>query len=109
MLTIVSSAKIGTVFLQTMISPGLGIERWKKIREVNGRCDEGAWVMEIDATKKARIAALSEEMDRIHFVNSLYWERGDEVTAEARAEYQRRQERLEAIRKELDQLRSTLR
>jgi hypothetical protein len=104
MLTIVSSAKIGTVFLQTMISPGLGIERWKKIREVNGRCDEGAWVMEIDATKKARIAALSEEMDRIHFVNSLYWQRGEAVTSEERAEHQRRRDRLEQVRAELAQL-----
>ena len=65
----------------------------------------GAWVMEIDA-KKARIAALNEEMDGIHFVNSLYWQRGKAVTSEARAEYQRRQDRLEEIRAELAQLRS---
>ena len=66
----------------------------------------GAWVMEIDAKKKARIAALNEEMDGIHFVNSLYWQRGKAVTSEARAEYQGRQDRLEEIRAELAQLRS---
>jgi hypothetical protein len=27
-----------------------------------------------DSAKEARIAALNEEMDGIHFVNSLYWE-----------------------------------
>ena len=60
--------------------------------------------MEIDATKKARIAALSEEMDRIHFVNSLYWQRGEAVTSEERAEHQRRRDRLEQVRAELAQL-----
>jgi RPA family protein len=63
-----------------------------------------AWVMEIDAKKKARIAALSEEMERIHFVNSLYWQRGEAVTSEARAEYQRRLDRLQEIRAELAQV-----
>jgi hypothetical protein len=63
--------------------------------------------MEIDAKKKARIAALNEEMDGIHFVNSLYWQRGEAVTSRARAEYQRRLDRLEEIRAELAQLRST--
>jgi chromosome segregation ATPase len=51
--------------------------------------------MEIDAKKKARIAALSEEIHGIHFVNSLYW-----------SEYQRRQDRLDEIRRELAQLQS---
>jgi hypothetical protein len=60
-----------------------------------------------DAEKKARIAALSEEMDGIHFVNSLYWQRGEAVTSQARANYQRRLDRLEEIRAELAQLRST--
>jgi hypothetical protein len=63
--------------------------------------------MEPDEKKATRIAALNEEMDGIHFVNSLYWERGEAVTSEARAEYQRRQDRLEEIRVELAQLRST--
>jgi hypothetical protein len=62
--------------------------------------------MEIDTQKKARIAALSGEMDGIHFVNSLYWRRGEAVTSEERAEHQRRRDRLEEIRKELAQLRS---
>jgi hypothetical protein len=69
----------------------------------------GAWVMEIDAKKKARIAALSEEMDGMHFVNSLYWQRGEAVTSEERAEYQRRLDRLDEIRREIAQLRSAWR
>jgi len=60
--------------------------------------------MEPDTQKKARIASLQEEMDGIHFVNSLY-RKGKAVTSEARAEYQRRLDRLEEIRRELAQLR----
>lgn len=63
--------------------------------------------MEIDAKKKARIAALNEEMDGIHFLNSLYWRRGESQTTTERAEYRRRLDRLEEIRKEVAQLRST--
>jgi hypothetical protein len=61
--------------------------------------------MEIDAKKKARIATLNEEVDGIHFVNSLYWQRGKAATAEEKAEHQRRQDRLEEIRAELARLR----
>jgi hypothetical protein len=60
--------------------------------------------MEIDAKKKARVAALNEEMDGIHFVNNLYWQLGKGVTSKERAEHQRRQDRLEEIRAELAQL-----
>jgi hypothetical protein len=62
--------------------------------------------MEADSnsTKKARVAALTEELDAIHFANSRYWKRGRAVTGEERAEYQRRQDRLEEIRRELDDL-----
>jgi hypothetical protein len=67
----------------------------------------GAWLMEIDAQKKARIAALNEEMDGIYFLNSLYWRRGESQTTPERAEYRRRLDRLEEIRKELARLRST--
>jgi hypothetical protein len=55
---------------------------------------------------KTKIAVLNEEMDGIHFVNSLYWGRGEAVSTEARAEYRRRQDRLDAIRTELAQLQS---
>ena len=57
-----------------------------------------------DSTKQARIAALTEEMDAIHFANYRYWEQGGAVTREQRAEHQRRQDRMEEIRKELAQL-----
>jgi hypothetical protein len=60
--------------------------------------------MEIDAKKKARIAALKEEMDGIHFLNSAYWRAGKASTSEEKAEYQRRLDRLEEIRVELDLL-----
>ncbi len=62
--------------------------------------------MEIDA-KKARIAALTEEMDAIHSANSAYWQRGEAVTSGERAEHQRRQDRLQEIRVALARLRST--
>jgi hypothetical protein len=52
-----------------------------------------------------KMAALSVEMDAIHFANSLYWKQGHSQTVAARAEYQRRQDRLEEIRTELAQLR----
>jgi hypothetical protein len=55
---------------------------------------------------KTKIAVLNEEMDGIHFVNSLYWGRGEAVSTEARAEYRRRQDRLDAIRTELARLQS---
>jgi hypothetical protein len=53
-----------------------------------------------------KIAALTSEMDAIHSANALYWGRREEVTLEARAEYQRRKDRLEQIRSEIAQLRS---
>jgi hypothetical protein len=49
---------------------------------------------------------LEKEMDGIHFVNTLYWGRGESAPSKARAEYQRRLDRLEAIRTELAQLRT---
>ena len=60
--------------------------------------------MEPDADKRARIAALNEEMDAIYFADRRYWERGQAVTSKERAEHQRRQDRLEEIRAELAQL-----
>ena len=47
-----------------------------------------------------------EEMDRIHFVNRGYWKSGEAATVEARAQYQRRLDRLEEIRAELVKLQS---
>ncbi len=62
--------------------------------------------MEPKARTMARIAALNEEMDAIHFANNLYWKRGPLQTLAAKAEYQFRNERLEEIRAECAQLRS---
>jgi hypothetical protein len=62
--------------------------------------------MEHDSTRTARIAALKEEIHSIHAANALYWKQGENQTRAARAEYQRRQDRLEEIRSELAQLRS---
>ena len=58
--------------------------------------------MKPDIPTAVKITALNSEMDIIHFANSSYWG----GTSEARAEYQRRQDRLEEIRAELAQLRS---
>jgi hypothetical protein len=57
--------------------------------------------MEPDAGAKARIETLNEEMHAIYFADRRYWALGSAATSEERAEYQRRQNRLEEIRKEL--------
>jgi hypothetical protein len=53
-------------------------------------------------TKQARIAHLRSEIDSIHVANYQYWTQEEgQQSREARAEYQRRRERLEEIRREL--------
>jgi hypothetical protein len=52
------------------------------------------------------MAALAEEMYAIHVANRSYWEQGPSPTHEARADYQRRINRLEEIRREFSELRS---
>jgi hypothetical protein len=61
--------------------------------------------MEPNIFTNVKIAALTVEMDAIHFANSLYWKQGHSQTVAARADYQRRQDRLEEIRTELARLR----
>jgi hypothetical protein len=61
--------------------------------------------MEPKIYTNVKIAALTVEMDAIHFANSLYWKQGHSQTVAARAEYQRGQDRLEEIRTQLAQLR----
>jgi hypothetical protein len=56
--------------------------------------------------REARIQALKDEIDAIFQADTLYWKAGEINDANARAEYQRRQDRLEEIRKELDRLQS---
>jgi hypothetical protein len=53
-------------------------------------------------SKHKKIAALHEEMDAIHFANRLYWDQKSHGR-DADAEYQKRQSRLEEIRKELSE------
>jgi|HubBroStandDraft_2_1064218.scaffolds.fasta_scaffold3394226_2 hypothetical protein len=60
--------------------------------------------MELDARIRARIALLRNEMDEIHRANRLYWQQGESQTLAAKAEYESRNQRLEQIRAELDQL-----
>jgi hypothetical protein len=59
--------------------------------------------MDPETTRKARIAALLEEMDFIHYANELYWRQTNPSVA-AKADYFRRQDRLEEIRSELAKL-----
>jgi hypothetical protein len=59
--------------------------------------------MDSEATRKARIAALLEELDFIHYANELYWRQANPSVA-AKADYFRRQDRLEEIRSELAKL-----
>jgi hypothetical protein len=51
--------------------------------------------------KDAKIEALREELKSIHFANVLYWTNSAEPNSAARAEYQRRQDRLGEIKVEL--------
>jgi hypothetical protein len=60
--------------------------------------------MEPDVIERARLAALTEEIDAIHFANSLFWRHREAHTRAAIAEYQWRQERLNQIRGELARL-----
>jgi hypothetical protein len=53
-----------------------------------------------EATRKARVAALHEEIHSIHFANRLFW-REKAHSHGAGVEYYRRQDRLEEIRCEL--------
>jgi hypothetical protein len=46
---------------------------------------------------EAKIAALKEEIEAIHFADALYRKRGRACSHEASAEYQRRQDRLKEI------------
>jgi hypothetical protein len=59
--------------------------------------------MERDGRNKARLAALREEAEAIHAANTVYWT-SDNQSGEAAAEYYRRLNRLEEIRKEFDRL-----
>jgi len=62
--------------------------------------------MDPKATRKARIAVLQEEIEFIHYANELYWREANPGQA-ARADYYRRQDRLEEIRSELAELQKT--
>jgi hypothetical protein len=53
---------------------------------------------------KARVEALTSEMNAIHEANTHYWQSAASASLEARAEYKRRQDRLEEIRVELIKL-----
>jgi hypothetical protein len=79
-----------------------------KVLRESGRCVERYSPMEFDAPTKAKIAVLTAEIDMIHFTNALYWKRGQSVSTEERAEYERRNARLEEIRTELSQLGSRM-
>jgi hypothetical protein len=60
-----------------------------------------------EAKRKARIRELQAEIDSIHAANKLYWEHPELHNLEAQTEHKRRQDRLEGIRAELAQLRSS--
>jgi hypothetical protein len=60
--------------------------------------------MEPDNPSKSKISVLLAEMSAIHVANSRYWQHGEAVTLEARAEHQQRQTRLDDIRADLEKL-----
>jgi hypothetical protein len=59
-----------------------------------------------EATRKAGIAVLQQEIEFIHYANELYWREANSSHA-ARADYYRRQDRLEEIRSGLAELQKT--
>ena len=59
--------------------------------------------MDPEAGRKARIAVLLGELDVIHRANELYWREANPGNG-AKADYYRRQDRLEEIRSELAEL-----
>jgi hypothetical protein len=64
--------------------------------------------MTVDVAKEAKIGSLREEINALHFANSLYWRQpAGSAPREARAEYAHRQDRLDAIRREILDVRST--
>jgi hypothetical protein len=66
----------------------------------------GSWyglTMDPEAARKARIAVLQREIDLIHRANELYW-RQEKPSDAAKADYYRRQVRLDEIRDELAEL-----
>jgi hypothetical protein len=60
--------------------------------------------MESNVIERVRFAALTKEIDAIHFADRLFWSRKVAHTRAAIAEYQSRQERLVHIRGELARL-----
>jgi len=59
--------------------------------------------MDPEAMREARIAVLEEEIEFVHYANELYWRQTNPSHA-AKADYYRRQDRLEEIRGELAEL-----
>ncbi len=59
--------------------------------------------MDPEATREEKIAVLHEEIHLIHCANELYWLQANPDAA-AKAQYYRRQDRLEEIRSELAEL-----
>ena len=62
--------------------------------------------MESGHTVKEKIALLNEEMHSLHAANTVYWREKTQTLA-TKALHQFRQDRLEAIRRELAQLRAS--
>jgi len=60
--------------------------------------------MQTESKWQERIAALHKEMDSIHYANNLYWQQMVQNDA-AKADFYRRQDRLQEVRADLDILR----
>jgi hypothetical protein len=54
---------------------------------------------------EARMNALRDKINSIHLANVLYWRQGNQPNRDARAEHQKRQDRLRAIRVEFTPVR----
>jgi hypothetical protein len=56
------------------------------------------------AQTQTKIAGLTSEIDAIHSASSVYWSSGQNATLKARAEHQRRRDRLDELRGALEAL-----
>jgi len=59
--------------------------------------------MDDDATRQAKLAILRKELEAIHSANKVYWSQ-EERSHGADMDHQMRQERLDQIRKEMNEL-----
>ncbi len=59
--------------------------------------------MDDDATRQAKLAILQKELEAIHIANKVYWSQ-KKRSHDVDMDHQKRQERLDKIRREMNEL-----